>query len=204
MKRILLCCLPWLFTVMTAFAQVDTGTVAGSVRDSSGAGLASASVTFVDVATNATTKAQADASGNYASPPLRPGNYKVTAEAPGFKSQTRSTITVQVQDRLRVDFELTVGSVSENVLVTAETPIIQTDTSSLGEVITTDQITELPLNGRDYVQLATLTTGVVRTSSGTNGNTGGSSTGGLNSFVANGTRGTLNNFLLDGVDKQLQ
>jgi carboxypeptidase family protein/TonB-dependent receptor-like protein len=200
MKRILLCCLPWLFTVMTAFAQVDTGTVAGSVRDSSGAGLASASVTFVDVATNATSKAQADASGNYTSPPLRPGNYKLTAEAPGFKTETRSTITVQVQDRLRVDFDLTVGSVSENVLVTAETPIIQTDTSSLGEVITTEQITELPLNGRDYIQLATLTTGVVRTSSGTNGNTGGSSTGGLNSFVANGTRGTLNNFLLDGVD----
>ncbi len=200
MKRILLRCLPWLLTVMTAFAQVDTGTVAGSVRDSSGAGLASASVTFVDLATNATSKAQADASGNYTSPPLRPGDYKVTAEASGFKTQTRSTITVQVQDRLRVDFDLTVGSVSENILVTAETPIIQTDTSSLGEVITTDQITELPLNGRDYIQLATLTTGVVRTSSGTNGNTGGSSTGGLNSFVANGTRGTLNNFLLDGVD----
>ena len=200
MKRILLRCLPLLLPVMAAFAQVDTGTVAGSVRDSSGAGLASASVTFVDLATNATSKAQADASGNYTSPPLRPGDYKVTAEASGFKTQTRSTITVQVQDRLRVDFDLTVGSVSENILVTAETPIIQTDTSSLGEVITTDQITELPLNGRDYIQLATLTTGVVRTSSGTNGNTGGSSTGGLNSFVANGTRGTLNNFLLDGVD----
>src|SRR5438067_4876041 len=200
MKHISLCCVAWLFTLTTAFAQVDTGAIAGSVRDTSGAGLASASVTFVDVARNTTMKAQADASGNYASPPLRPGNYKVTAEASGFKTETRSTITVQVQDRLRVDFAMTVGSVSENVLVTAETPTIQTDTSSLGEVITTGQITELPLNGRDYIQLATLTTGVVRTSSGTNGNSGGSSTGGLNSFVANGTRGTLNNFLLDGVD----
>jgi len=85
-------------------------------------------------------------------------------------------------------------------VVTAETPTIQTDTSSLGEVVSTQQMTQLPLNGRDYIQLATLTTGVVRTSSGTNGNTGGSSTGGLNSFVANGTRGTLNNFLLDGLD----
>jgi len=200
MKRIFLCGLAWLLTLMTALAQVDTGTIAGSVRDKSGAGLASASVTFVDVATNATTKAQADASGNYASPPLHPGNYKVTAEAQGFKTETRSTITVRVQDRLRIDFDMTVGSVSENVIVTAEAPTIQTDTSSLGEVIMADQITELPLNGRDYLQLATLTTGVVRTSSGTNGNTGGSSTGGLNSFVANGTRGTLNNFLLDGVD----
>jgi hypothetical protein len=169
--------LAWSFTLLAAFAQVDTGTIAGSVRDSSGAGLASASVTFVDVATNATTKARVDASGNYVSPPLRPGGYKLTAEAPGFKTETRSTITVQVQDRLRVDFDMAVGSVSENVLVTAETPSIQTDTSSLGEVVTTDQITQLPLNGRDYIQLATLTTGVVRTSSGTNGNTGGSSTG---------------------------
>ena len=70
MKRIFLCCLPWSLTLMTAFAQVDTATIAGSVRDSSGAGLASASVIFVDVATNATTKAQADAI-DYAAPPLR-------------------------------------------------------------------------------------------------------------------------------------
>jgi hypothetical protein len=77
---------------------------------------------------------------------------------------------------------------------------VQTDTSSLGQVVGTAQIEELPLNGRDYIQLATLSTGVVRTSSGTNGNSGGSSTGGQNSFVANGTRGTLNNFLLDGID----
>jgi Carboxypeptidase regulatory-like domain/TonB dependent receptor len=200
MKNILVCCLALSFTLLPAFAQVDTGTIAGSIRDSSGAGLPSATVTFVDVATNATSKAQADSSGNYASPPLRPGSYKVTAEAPGFRTETRTTLTLRVQDRLRVDFDMTVGSVSDNVLVTAETPTIQTDTSSLGQVIGSTQITELPLNGRDYIQLATLTTGVVRTSSGTNGNSGGSSTGGLNSFVANGTRGTLNNFLLDGID----
>ena len=200
MRKISLCGFVFLVLIMTALAQVDTGTIAGSVRDSSGAGLASATVTFVEVATNATMKTQSDSAGDYVSPPLRPGTYKVTAEAPGFKTQTRSTLAVRVQDRLRIDFDMSVGSVSENVLVTAETPTIQTDTSSLGEVVTTGQIEELPLNGRDYIQLATLTTGVVRTSSGTNGNSGGSSTGGLNSFVANGTRGTLNNFLLDGVD----
>jgi hypothetical protein len=154
----------------------------------------------VDVATNASYKTQTDGIGNYASPPLRPGNYKVMAEAQGFKTQTRSTVVVQVQDRVRIDFDMAVGAVSENVVVTAETPVIQSETSSLGEVVAAKQIEDLPLNGRDYVQLATLTTGVVRTSSGTNGNTGGSSTGGVNSFVANGTRGTLNNFILDGID----
>jgi carboxypeptidase family protein/TonB-dependent receptor-like protein len=199
MRRIAVLCFAVL-AVQMLFAQVDTGTITGTVLDTQGAGVPSASLTFVETSTSATSKTQTDASGNYASPPLKPGTYKVTAQASGFKVQTHEAVSVRVQDRLRLDFNMAVGSVTENVLVTAETPSIQTDTSSLGEVITTTQITQLPLNGRDYIQLATLTTGVVRTSSGTNGNSGGSSTGGLNSFVANGTRGTLNNFLLDGID----
>ncbi len=199
-RRIWLFCLLLSAISTTVSAQVDTGTIAGSVRDSQGAAVASATVTFVDVNTNATLKTQADGSGEFVSPPMRPGEYKVIAEAQGFKTQTRSTITLRVQDRLRIDFDMAVGAVSENVVVTADTPVVQTETSSLGQVIAATQITELPLNGRDYVQLATLSTGVVRTSSGTNGNSGGSSTGGVNSFVANGTRGTLNNFLLDGID----
>ena len=200
MQRLLLFCSMCLLTLSAAFAQVDTGTIAGSVRDSQGAGVPTATITITGIANGVTTKAQTDGSGEYVSPPLRPGDYRVVADAKGFKTQTRTTITVKVQDRLRVDFDMTVGSVSENIEVNAETPTIQSETSSLGQVITTTQITELPLNGRDYSQLATLSTGVVRTSSGTNGNSGGSSTGGQNSFVANGTRGTLNNFLLDGID----
>src|SRR5882724_786878 len=200
MQKLTQFCLFCLFTVSAVSAQVDTGTISGTIRDSQGAGIASATITFVDVNTNATMKTQADGSGDYASPPLRPAEYKVIAEAEGFKTETRSTISLKVQDRLRMDFQMAVGSVSEHIEVSSETPIVQTETSSLGQVITSTQITELPLNGRDYIQLATLSTGVVRTSSGTNGNSGGSSTGGQNSFVANGTRGTLNNFLLDGID----
>ena len=181
-------------------AQVDTGTIAGTIRDNQGAAIGSATITFTNIATGTISRTQADASGDYASPPLQPSEYKVSVEAQGFKIETRPTVTIRVQDRLRIDFALSVGSVSESVEVTAEAPAIQSETSSLGEVITNRQIVQLPLNGRDYTQLATLSTGVVRTSSGTNGNTGGSSTGGQNSFVANGTRGTLNNFLLDGID----
>ncbi len=200
MRQAWVVCLFYFAMCAVGFAQVDTGIIAGSVHDSQGAGVAAASITFVEIDTNVTTKTQSDGTGDYASPPLRPGNYKVVAGAPGFKMQTRSTITLKVQDRLRMDFDMTVGAASETMEVTAETPTIQTDTSSLGQVVMGTQITELPLNGRDYIQLATLSTGVVRTSSGTNGNSGGSSTGGQNSFVANGTRGTLNNFLLDGID----
>jgi len=199
MRRVLLVCL-LVCLVPNLFGQVDTGTFSGTVRDGQGAGVASATLTFVETSTNASTKVQADGSGNYTSLPLRPGNYKITVEAPGFKTQTQGTVRLEVQDRLRLNFDMAVGSVNENVVVTAEAPALQTETSSLGQVVSSKQITELPLNGRDYIQLATLSTGVVRTSSGTNGNTGGSSTGGTNSFVANGTRGTLNNFLLDGID----
>src|SRR5437762_9924155 len=176
MRRIFWLCLLCLLLCTAVIAQVDTGTIAGSVRDSQGAGVPAASVTLVEVNTNATFKTQTDGSGDFVSPPLRPGTYKVVAEAQGFKTQTHNAITVKVQDRLRIDFDMAVGSVSENVVVTTEPPPIQTETSSLGQVITATQITELPLNGRDYIQLATLSTGVVRTSSGTNGNSGGSST----------------------------
>ena len=200
MRRLLLLCSFCFLTLSATFAQVDTGTIAGSVRDSQGASVPTATISITAIATGVTTKGANDSSGEFVSPPLRPGDYKVVAEAQGFKTSTRNLITLKVQDRLRVDFDMAVGSISENIEVTSETPTIQSETSSLGQVITTTQITELPLNGRDYVQLATLTTGVVRTSSGTNGNSGGSSTGGQNSFVANGTRGTLNNFLLDGID----
>ncbi|MGI9073170.1 MAG: carboxypeptidase regulatory-like domain-containing protein [Bryobacteraceae bacterium] len=182
-------------------AQVDTGTIVGTLHDPSGAAVPSATVTIVQKSTNTSTVVHSDEKGDYTSPPLHVGVYLVTAEAPGFKAVTRDNLTLQVQDRLRIDFDMQVGQISERVLVSSEAPPIQTETSSLGQVLSSRVITELPLNGRDYIQLATLTTGVVSTSaSNTNGNIGGSSTGGQNSFVADGARGTLNNFLLDGID----
>src|SRR6185369_16465562 len=102
------------------FTQVDTGTIAGTVRDSQGASVASATVTLTEIDTNAVTKTQADASGEYVSPPLRPGTYKIVAEAQGFKTATRNTVLLKVQDRLRIDFDMAVGSVSENVVVTTD------------------------------------------------------------------------------------
>src|ERR1041384_2286025 len=109
--RILLLCLLWSFSLTVVFAQVDTGTIAGSVRDSQGASVASAAVTFTEIDTNAVAKTQTDASGDYAFPPLRPGTYKIVAEEQGFKTATRNTITLKVQDRLRIDFDMSCGSV---------------------------------------------------------------------------------------------
>lgn len=184
----------------TASAQVDTGVITGTVHDQAGAVLPEAKVVFTDEAAGVSLNATTGPQGNFASPPLKPGSYSVTVQANGFKSQTLNGIRLQVQDRLSFDFKMSIGAVDQNVVVTDESPTLQTETSSLGQVISSETMTELPLNGRDYLQLATLSTGVVGTSSGTNGNSGGSSTGGLDSFAANGARGTLNNFLLDGID----
>jgi hypothetical protein len=182
----------FLLAILPALAQVDSASVVGTVRDASGAVIPHATVTAIETGTNTTTRLQTDAAGNYSSSPLKIGSYKLVAEAAGFKSQTRTGIILQVQDRVRLDFEMEVGSVSENVTIKADVPVVQTETSSLGQVVNSHQMVDLPLNGRNYIDLAGLTAGVSRTE-GTNGNAGGS-------FVANGTRGNLNNFVLDGVD----
>jgi len=198
----------WLLGVLLALgepgvlrAQVDTATLVGTVRDSTGAVIPNATVTATAVETNISTTSKTDTEGNYVVTPLKIGRYAVTAEAGGFKKQTRENITLSVQDRLRIDFDLQVGAVTETVNVSEAAPTVQTESSTLGDVIGSQQVTDLPLNGRDYTALATLTTGVAKIVEGpvnggstpTNGNAGGN-------FVANGTRGNLNNFMLDGID----
>src|SRR5437764_64006 len=115
----------FLLFATAALPQVDTGTIAGTVRDSQGAAVGAATMTFLDLATGTTTRTQTDAAGEYASPPLRPSQYKVTTKATGFKTESHSGISLRVQDRLRLDVTMSVGSVSETVEVTSDAPIIQ-------------------------------------------------------------------------------
>ena len=105
-------------------------------------------VSLRDTATNTVTQLVADAAGNYVATPLRIGVYAVSVELPGFKKQTREGIVLRVQDRLRIDFDLEPGAVAETVVVTGEAPLVQSETSSLGEVVDARQIVGLPLNGR--------------------------------------------------------
>jgi Carboxypeptidase regulatory-like domain len=183
------------FLVTPVWAQVDSGTIAGTVRDGSGASIPQAKVTIIETQTNNRFDVETDSKGEYVSPPLKVGTYSVSVEANGFKTYTQSAITLNVQDRLRVDPQMEVGRPTETIRVTGEVAPVQTDTSSLGEVITGDKAAELPLNGRNYINLASLTAGVIDTSirNSTNGNTAGS-------FSSNGTRGDLNNYMLDGID----
>ena len=144
-------------------AQTTTGSIVGTVTDPSGAVIAGASVTVTNVDTSIATKATTDNTGNYVVTPLPVGRYSVTVEAAGFKKSLRSDITVNVQDRIRVDAALEVGAVTDTVEVAAAAPLLQTDTSYLGQVVDSQRIVDLPLNGRYFTRLVVLTAGTAPT-----------------------------------------
>jgi Carboxypeptidase regulatory-like domain/TonB dependent receptor len=194
--------LAMMVTPAATYGQTDTATILGTVADAAGSVVAGAEVSVVNTGTNIKTTVKTGAQGNYIVTPLRIGNYSITVAGAGFKTETREGIVLEVQDRLKIDFALQVGSVHEDVVVQGAGPMLETESSTLGQVVAAKQITDLPLNGRDYTQLASMTTGVIKikegnsltgTTTASNGNAGGS-------FAVNGTRGTLNNFILDGVD----
>ena len=136
------------------------------------------------------------ADGNYEFAAVKPGRYVVTAEKSGFAIALVDNVQVQVGARLRVDLEMPIGQVTEKVEVTAAQPLMETDSSQRGQVITGDQTRALPLISREYSALALLTTGVkLGGSSLTTGNTPREG-----AFNVNGLRSTFNNFLIDGVD----
>src|SRR5580765_7278640 len=191
----------WSLTVLLlaappAFAQFDTGTVVGTVRDASGAAIPGAKVTLTNVETGVSIVKTAGDDGNYEIASVKPGQYVVTGEKTGFALALVDNVRVQVAARLRVDLQLPVGQVTEKVQVTAAQPLVETDSSQRGQVITGDQTRALPLISREYSSLALLTTGVkLGGSSLTTGNT--PREGALN---VNGLRSPFNNFLIDGVD----
>jgi len=174
-------------------AQTTAGSIVGTVTDPSGAVIAGANITITNVGTNIAVKATTDSAGEYVVTPLEVGKYSVTVEATGFKRSLRPDIQVNVQDRVRVDAKLEVGQVTDTVEVAGEAPILETDTSYLGEVVDSQHIVDLPLNGRFFTRLAVLTAGTAPSPAGARDeNTGG--------FSANGVRPYQNNFILDGVD----
>jgi hypothetical protein len=174
-------------------AQTTTGSIVGTISDPSGAVIGGAAVTVTNMGTSIAVKTTTDNGGNYVVTPLQVGLYSVTVEAAGFKKSVRSDITVNVQDRVRVDAALEVGAVTDTVEVQAAAPLLQTDTSYLGQVVESQRIVDLPLNGRYFSRLAILTAGTAPTPAGARDE----KTGG---FSSNGVRPYQNNYLLDGVD----
>ncbi len=175
------------------YAQRDAASLEGRVVDTSGAVVSNASVTATETSTNFTYRATSDAAGAWTISPVRIGTYRVAVSARGFKTNVEGPITLDVQQRQRVDSTLQLGEVSQTVEVHDKAPLLQTDTSETGQVVAAKTIVGLPLNGRNSVQLAQLTVGVTVSEPGARDSTGFG-------FSASGARSLDNNFLLDGVD----
>jgi len=171
----------------SAFAQQESATITGEVRDASGAVVPSAAVTVTNIDTNISIATVTNDRGSYTVPNLRPGDYSVAADAPGFSKTVRTGLA-------RVDVTLQGRQLTETVEVVGASPLLETLTSSRGSVIDQRKIVELPLNGRDYNQLALLSPGVLP---GTPRLASVNFKGVLN---VNGNRTFNNVFLLDGVD----
>lgn len=177
------------------WGQVDQGTITGVVQDPTGAVVGNANVTLTSVDTGQVLKTKADDGGVYVFSPVKIGNYEIIVTAPGFGTTKQSNLHLSIQQRLNVPISLQPGAASETVTVTTEAPLMQTQESSVGQVMDTETINSVPLNGRNWVYIAQLSAGAAVAA--------GSRGGGKGDFEANGQRAEQNNFILDGVDNNV-
>lgn len=193
-RGILLPALLGLVLTTPLLASDRTGTITGTVADPSGAVVRKVLVTAVNRATNALRNAETNDDGDFTIALLPPGRYQVTAESTGFRKSIFSDVTVDVDQTVRVDFALQVGAASEEVRVKDTPPAVQTDTSTLGQVMDNRLVEELPLNARSFLNFALLVPGSQLPAEGSQNSTQGGA------LSVNGAREQSNNFLLDGVD----
>ncbi len=196
-KQLVLSICGFFFFASLLFAQFETSEVLGTVTDLSGGAVSKATVTLTNEATGVETKATTDESGDYDFLNVKVGRYNLTVEQPGFSKFT-TDVRVDVDARQRVDAKMQVGVVTESVVISAAASMIQTDSSELAQVIGTQTVAELPLNGRNYADLALLSAGTIKSPIAFSFSpTGTPREGAIN---VNGMRSTYNNFLLDGLD----
>lgn len=176
------------------FAQTATGQITGTVRDSSGAVVPGVKVVATHVQTGLTRETKTGARGDYVVPLLPVGQYVVTAEQTGFKTAIHTDIALTVDQIQRVDMQLDTGSLSETVEVKSSAVTLDTGSASVGQTVTERQVTELPLNGRNFLQLLFLGAGAVETG----GEQGAMRQGVGNAISIMGARPTSNNFMIDG------
>ena len=191
-----------LFFVLSLSMMGQTlGDIAGSVTDAQGGQIAGAKVTITNQSTNATRSTITNESGLYAFPALQPGTYSLKIDKPGFKGYSRTNINVQVQETVRVDVDLSLGQVSETIEVVATAATLQTENATIGTVVDNKRIIELPLNGRNYLQLSALAPNVSYgfPTAGQSDSRQGGDRSGQNISVA-GMRNNFNRFTLDGVE----
>ncbi|HEY6293638.1 MAG TPA: TonB-dependent receptor [Terriglobia bacterium] len=175
-----------------AWTQADRGSIVGTVRDASASVVPNATVTVTNKATNVPVTTLTNTSGQYQALALLPGIYLVKVNASGFQTEVQDGVTVDVQSRPEVDFTLKVGSVQQEIQVTSKEPLLQTQTADVGGVVGSQQMVDLPLNGRRYADLALLEPGVQQYFNAANP--------APDRFSANGNLELQNDFLLDGID----
>ena len=179
-----------------AYAQEARGSIIGKVTDPTGATVAGSTVRAVNLATNSPVTTKTNESGNYEVPYLLPGMYKVTVEMAGFKQAVRDQIELRVADRLTLDFQMEIGNVADSVVVTGETPLLETATAGIGLVMDERRVTDLPTVGGNPFYLARLTAGVMSNGGTSAGNAmdNAAATG----VIVNGTRSSSSEVMVDG------
>ncbi len=194
LRNFLLTCFAVLFAGGSAYAQLaNTTSLVGTVTDSAGAVMVGVSITAVNVATKDTYTGATGPEGTYVIEFLKVGTYSVQAKHPGFETVTKNGVTVDYNQTVRTDFALPVGQVSQNIEVKATTPPIATDDASVREVVAQQAVADLPLNGRDPLQLAATVPGVLPGQKSANGVPPGED------FIGAGTREIQNSVSLDGI-----
>src|SRR5260370_873073 len=178
---------------VSAVGQGVRAAAVGRIKDESGAVIPKAKIKIVNVATNETRIADASETGDFALPQLSPGEYVLTVEQPGFNTAVRRGIVLETGQEARVDVVLQPGTLTQEINVSTAAPLVSSENATVGNVVDQKKIVELPLNGRDYLQLAQLQPNVYAPAQGSNlGFRGGFNVAG-NSEIAN-------QYLLDGVD----
>jgi hypothetical protein len=189
-------CAVFCAVLLSCFAQEPTATLFGRITDATGGVAPDVAVDVSNVDTGVKWQVKTNGTGYYTVPLLPPGSYQVTAKLEGFRPVTRA-ITLVVDQVARVSFALELGAVTETIIVTSTTPVLENGTASLGQVVQSRAVRDLPLNGRNYLDLAKMALGVAEPSgAGTPGTTGDRAKNG-GGFVANGVRSDMNNFILD-------
>jgi len=182
------------FQCRMAVAQVDEGSITGTVTDTTGAVVPNAQVTLLNTDQGITLETKSNSSGFYAFNPVKVGNYSVTVTAQGFAKTTQTHLTVNVAQAVVVNVQLKLGAATETVEVNTAPPLLQTEEASVGQVIGSQEVNDLPLNGRNFTFLAQLGAGMQTPQADTRGNAASGA------FSANGLRPAQNNYLLDGID----
>lgn len=197
MRKILLGLTLATFALSQLSAQTTSGAIVGDVTDSSGAAVADAKIVVTNTGTGLTREIASDASGAYRVQPLNPGTYDVSITKSGFQTQVAKGIALEVAQVAKLDFKLTVGAVTETVNVTAAAPVLQTQEASVGNTVTTFDVSRIPVNGRNYTRLIMLMPGSSDQGGSQSKGTGES---GTQLISVNGQRRQDNSYTVDGVD----